>query len=111
MTYPFGPTVTLLTRGAATGTDQDGNDVFTPTPTPVQAQYFRPGSTTEILGSQDTVTVQPEVGFYPGTVLTPFDHVLIGGVVYDVDGAPQPVVNPFTGTNFGTVVKLRSVTG
>lgn len=112
MTYPFGPVVILILRGVATGTDADGNDTFTPAAgVPIRAQYFRAGPGSEALGSQDTVTDQPEVGFYPDTVLTAFDRVSVGGVLYDVDGSPNPTVNPFTGTNFGLVVKLKMVTG
>lgn len=111
MTFPFGPTVTLITRGDPTGIDADGNDVYTPTSATVTAQFFNPGTSSEILGNQDTVISQPELGLPPGTVVGPIDAVTVGGVTYEVDGSPNSPTNPFTGWAPGVVVKLKQVTG
>lgn len=107
----FAPIVTLVKRGAPTGVDADGNDTFTPKTKKVQSRAFDPGASTEILGSQDTVTTQPRVFLPKGTSLEAIDALIIEGITYEVDGTPSSYRNSFTGWRPGPVVQLRAVSG
>lgn len=110
MTYPFGPTVTQISQ-EVTGTDADGNDVYSPTPSTYQAIAFAQNATVEVLGSQDTVTVDGILTVPPGTVVAPVDRFIVGTATYEVDGAPAEPISPWDGWNPGVVVKLKAVTG
>jgi hypothetical protein len=39
------------------------------------------------------------------------DAVRVAGLIYEVDGSPNEMVSPWTGKDFGIVVKLKRVTG
>lgn len=110
MTFPFGQTVTLITR-TVSGQDSYGNDVYTETTTDVTGA-FDPGTSAEAVQGQDLLTVQPTV-YLPADVDVPsaVDAVEIAGQRYEVDGSPNVYQSPFTGWRPGTVVRLRRVTG
>jgi urease alpha subunit len=111
VTFPFGVTVTLLTS-TISGVDADGNDVFGSTPLTIEGCDFSPGTSTEILGSQDTVISQPTVWFPVGAAIPQaIDKVIVQGVTYDIDGGPNVTTNPWTGWTPGPFVKLKAVTG
>lgn len=109
--FPYGVTVTLRTR-TRSGTDAYGNDTFTTADTAVDGCAFDPGSSSELVQGQDTTIRHPAV-YLPVGVDAPaaIDEVIVAGVTYQVDGAPETYSNPFTGTVFGTVVRLEGVTG
>lgn len=110
MTFPFGPMTTWIQR-TKNGTDALGNDVWTTTETDVQAQWFDPGTSAELVQGQDLVTTRPSVGYPPGTAVRAVDAVRVSGVTYEVDGSPNSYKNAITGRDYGVVVRLRVVTG
>lgn len=109
MTFPFGEPITLVhrTKGAP---DTYGNDTWTTTSTTVVGA-FNPGGSSESVQGQDVLTVQPAVYLPAGTPLASIDGVQIRGLSYEVDGAPNTWVNPFTGWQPGIEVRLKRVTG
>lgn len=111
MTYPFGPTVTQVKRTIAAQPDADGNDTYAEASLTYQALAFVKNASTEVLGSQDTVTVDGLLTLPAGTAVSPLDAFTIAGVSYEVDGAPSEPVSPWDGWNPGVVVKLKQVTG
>lgn len=104
MIFPFAEPITLLSNGPAIP-DEYGDPVPTQTPTTVMGA-FAPGASVEN-ETQDTATTQPTVYLPPGTNASWVDSVQVRGVTYQVDGLPEAWTNPFTGTAFGVVVKLR----
>lgn len=111
MNFPFGITVTLITR-TPTGQDALGNDVFTDTTVDVANCFFDPGGSVELVQGQDMVTTKPTL-YLPDEALTvgPFDQVVVDGVKYEVDGTPNYPVNPWTGWAPCIVAHLKVVTG
>lgn len=108
--FPFGQTVTLVMR-SVTGQDGDGNDIYTLTPTPIENVPVWPTGSTELIQGQDTVTTHMTC-LLPVTVdPISIDAVTIGNDTYEVDGAPQPYTNPFTGLTIGTEINLTRVEG
>lgn len=108
--FPFGQTVTLVTR-TVTGTDDDGNDVYTPTPVPVENIPVWPTGSAELIQGQDTVTTHMTCLLPPSVDPSAADAVTIGDDTYEIDGQPQPYLDPFTGLAIGTEVNLTSVEG
>lgn len=102
-------TCTFITR-TKTGTDPDGNDVYTESGVPIEGCLFAPGASAETLGSQDTVVDQPTVYAPTGSpVPAVVDAVSVLGVTYEVDGNPnQWPANP---TGYSIVIKLKAATG
>ena len=109
MTFPFGEPITLITRTKG-APDARGNDTWTPTTTTVTGAY-NPGTSVELVQGQDLLTVQPSVYLPPGTVVSAIDAVQVAGLTYEVDGSPNEMTSPWTGKDFGIVVKLKRVTG
>jgi hypothetical protein len=109
VTFPFGQPITLITRTKAAA-DSLGNDTWTTVETPVFGA-FNPGASTEIVQGEDLLTVQPSVYLPAGTQVSAVDAVRVAGLIYEVDGSPNEMVSPWTGKDFGIVVKLRRVTG
>lgn len=110
MTFPFGTTVTLITRSVI-GRDGDGNDIYQDVQTVLPGCAFDPGGSTELVQGQDLVTTTPTLYAPAGTVIGPVDAILVAGQTFEVDGTPNTYTNPFTGWQPGVVVKLRAVTG
>jgi len=109
--FPFGETVTILSRGI-TGQDGDGNDVYGTTSTDVPGCTFAPAGSVERVQGQDIVTTQPTVYLATGTPAPlATDQIRVRGLLYEIDGDPQVFRNPFTGATPGPVVKLKRVTG
>lgn len=112
---PFGLTVTLVTKGAATGVDPLGNKTYTPTSRSVKGCVYAPGGSVETLGGQDTVVTQPTLYMPAGTMPDPIDQVTVPGFgTFEVDGQPQIwPKNPFTGwqPSNPVVVRLLQVSG
>lgn len=109
MTFPFAIPVTVL-KSTVTGIDQYGVDVKTWTPRATSGA-FDPGGSVELVQGQDMVTTSPTVFLPPNDPITAYDRVTVAGLTYEVDGGPNSYLNPFTGWNPGTVVKLKQVTG
>lgn len=109
--YPFAQQVTWVSR-TVSGQDAYGNDTFNEVLT-VTSAVFAPGGSTELTAGRDTVTTQPTLyGVDTSLPVKATDVFLIGGQPFEVDGDPQVYQpNPFTGSQFGAVVKLRKVTG
>lgn len=109
MTFPFGTSITLLTRTKG-APDAYGNDTWTTTSSTVRGA-FNPGASSEAVQGQDLLTVQPAVYLPPGTVVAAVDAVQVDGLTYEVDGNPNAWTNPFTAHDFGVEVRLKRVTG
>lgn len=109
MTFPFGQYVELVVRTKGPP-DVLGNDTWTTITKTVRGAFAPRGSVEQVQG-QDTITTQPTVYLPADTVLTALDAVTVGDVTYEVDGAPNLWVNPFTGHRFGIEVRLKDVTG
>lgn len=109
MNFPFGETVSLVTR-VKSGTDAYGNDIWTETATDVPGAFV-PGGSTEQLQGQDVVTTQPTVLLPPDTSVTAVDAVDVAGQRFEVDGMPNVWTSPLTGRQFGVEVRLKRVTG
>jgi hypothetical protein len=111
--YPFGGTVTVnrRSRGAP---DEYGNDTWTITPQTYSGCAWwdsRYGSGTENVTARDTVSSGLTLALPYGTAVSATDQVVIAGVAYEVDGEAGHWRSPLTGSEFGTVVALRRVTG
>lgn len=109
MSFPFGKQIVVTTRTAA-GKDSYGNQAFTETQATVSGA-FAPAAGTEALDAQDQVVSQPQA-FLPHDTVVDMNTVLtIDGADYEVTGAPEVWVSPFTGKRPGIRVALRRVTG
>lgn len=109
MTFPFGVTVTLITR-AVTGQDNYGNDIYGETTSTVVGA-FAPAGSSELVQGQDTVIDRPTVYLPSGTDVSAVDAVQINGDRYQVVGTPNDWSSPFTGWAAGVEVRLEKVTG
>jgi len=112
-TFPYGETVTLISR-TVTGQDADGNDIYTDVETLVPGSVFAPFGGTELIQGQDTVISNPTIYLGdPSVTPSATDKVRrANGEVYDIDGQPQVYPpNPFTGERVGAVLRLERVTG
>lgn len=113
MTFPYGETVTILTR-TETGTDRYGNPTFAwPAPgVDVDGCAVAPRSATEPaqVGRQAVITGLT-VYMPPGTVVGPYDRLSLRGVTYEVDGEAGEWVSPFSGWRPGVEVAVKRVEG
>lgn len=110
MIYPFPESFTILTR-TKSGTDSDGNDVYS-TVEVATSGAFAPAGSTEITQSRDTVIEHDTLYITDGQPAPKVvDRVRARGVVREVDSIPELFHNPFTGAEPGAVVRLVSVTG
>ena len=110
MRYAYGQAVTLCSR-AVSGTDNQGNDVWSESQTLFYGCAVWPTASGEVQQGQDVVTDGQMVTFPTGTVVLATDQVLIGTTRFDVVGDPINYQSPFTGWNPGVVVKVKRVTG
>jgi len=113
MRFPFGGVVTV-NRRARGDVDDYGNDTWTVTSETLTGCAWwdsRYGAGTENVQARDTVTTGLTLALPYGTVIAPTDEVVIAGVSYEVDGESGQWRSPMTGTEFGTVVALKRVTG
>lgn len=107
---PYAETFAILTR-TVTGTDSDGNDVYTDVETETRGA-FAPAGSTELVQGQATVLTHDTLYLDAGQpVPGPHDKVRARGVVRDVDGTPSVYKSPFTGWSPGAAVRLLEVTG
>jgi hypothetical protein len=109
VTFPFGQPVVLVKRIKGQPDDY-GNDTWTTEEVTVTGA-FNPGTSLEQVQGQDLLVVQPSVYLPPDVDVAAVDAVKIGGLQYEVDGAPNRWANPFTGWSAGVEVKLRRTTG
>ncbi|TAK89389.1 MAG: hypothetical protein EPO06_12060 [Burkholderiaceae bacterium] len=108
---PFGETVTVLTR-TVTGRDGYGNDVYGSAETEVEACAVRILSSTESRDKgADKVVDSIEVIMPPASSVTAADRLRVRGVVYAVDGRPEPLTDPMTGADPGLRVIAKRTTG
>jgi hypothetical protein len=108
----IGETVTLIRR-TRTGTDADGNDVWTDTPVVVPRCAVWPRTAVETLagGRQDTSIVGLSLLAPPGTVIAVTDRITARGLTWEVDGEPGVWDSALTGSRAGVEVALRRVSG
>lgn len=78
--------------------------------TEVTGTSMQPAATTERLDDRDTVTADWAWFVPPGTDIRPTDHVRFRGLLYEVDGEPQPWDDE-AGRPHHIEVQLRRVTG
>lgn len=112
MIFGAGETVTR-TRRADSGTkDAYGNTVWTDTPVDIHGCGFDPGMSQELMtGDKDVTTVYPVLYLPADTDVQLNDQFTVRGLPYEVDGAANNYVSPFTGWRAGVVVKLKSWSG
>lgn len=119
MPFPYGENITVITRSVS-GTDPDGNDAFTDGVRTVYVGAYNPGGSgrrgsgtagTEYTIMRDTVLSQPTAYLPAGTPITTIDNIEVRGRRFQVDGNPADWHNPFTGTNPGLEVRLKTGTG
>jgi hypothetical protein len=107
----FGETVTLIRRTLA-GRDRYGNDRYTTTTAVIDGVSVRRTGSSEDLGEQrDRVTTSLEVLLPPGTTVTAYDRLRIRGLLYEIDGNPDPGPNPDTGTTGPVRLSVKRITG
>lgn len=110
MTFPYPTPVTLISRSTS-ATDADGNDVWVDGSPYSTGCAFYPAGSAELVQGQDQVTDQPVAVLLDTTVIpSAYDVAVIGGVRYEIDGAPDLYNNPFTPQTV-LQLKLKSVTG
>lgn len=109
--YPFGETVVLITRGAATGRDADGNDVHAPVETVLDFVPVWPRASSESVQGQDTTVIGITALVPADTDVSSIDALRVYGVTYEVDGEPGRYRSPLTGSNPGIELQLKRVTG
>jgi hypothetical protein len=70
------------------------------------------GGSQELTDRRATVITDNQIYAPPGADITPADKVrLPDGTTWQVDGAPAPWTNPWTGEPMGIVVPIKRVTG
>lgn len=106
-----GELVVVLRRIALPEADRYGNTRYRTEETPVQ------GAAVRILGSDErpenggtSTTDNLEVMMPPGTPVGSHDRLRVRGLVYEVDGTPEPERDPMTGGTGGIRVIARRVT-
>ncbi|EPD63175.1 hypothetical protein [Streptomyces sp. HGB0020] len=93
-----------------------GNDAFgdpvggDPAETEVTGAFMQPVQTSERTDDRDTVEASWTCFLPPDTDLRPTDQIRFRGLVYEVDGEPQPF-DTRTGVTHHIEVRLRRVTG
>lgn len=105
MYFAAGETVTV-TRPAAK--DRNGDPVGADTTFTIDGCAINYQSTSDDTERRETTLSWIELFCPPGTDIKSTDKVqLPNGRTYDVDGAPAPWKNPFTGWEPGVVVRLK----
>ncbi|MEV6777010.1 hypothetical protein [Streptomyces syringium] len=107
----FGETVTVLRPGPP-ARDVYGNDVDGPAVEHlVPGCTIAPGTGSETVEGQDTVTVQLVI-YAPVTAdIRPTDRLRVRGLIYTVHGPIATFRSPFTGTTAGVQITARRATG
>jgi hypothetical protein len=102
-----GVTVTVMHRFVS-GVDDFGNDVFSETPTAVDACSVQP-----FHSEQDQTQLKESAYLYmpAGTPVTYIDEVIVDGERWEVDAAPDSWTSPFTGHQGVVQVTIRKITG
>lgn len=112
MGFASGETVTIVRRGAVTGQDTYGNDVYA-----AAGETDVPGCAVAVSSSSEDVTARDQVSssatVWPphGTDIRPTDQMRVRGVLYDVQGTPGDWRSPFTGIAAPLQVELSRVVG
>ena len=70
-----------------------------------------PSTTTEVTGTQDTVTWDWVVLMPPESDVLATDKVTVRDITYDVVGEPSLYKSPLTGMQSGIEVRIQSITG
>lgn len=117
MTFPYGETLTIITR-TKTGVDDYGDPIYTDS-TITAIGAISPAIGIETLGSGDQTSIEPRASFMGAeadrvsAVLTSTSAIArADGKTFEVDDEPLgTVVNPFTGWRAGITVPLKRVTG
>lgn len=112
MSFPAGETVTLIRRGAVSGRDGFGNDVYAPdVEIDVEGCAVAPTAGSEDVQARDQVTGHLTVWLPAGTVVNATDRARFRGELFDVVGPSQAWRSPFTGRPSPVQVGLLRVTG
>lgn len=84
-----------IQRASAT-TDRYGDDVadWTSPTTTVVSGWLHDLSSFESYGNRDTTSVSAQIFLPSGTDITSGDRVVIGGITYEVEGAPNVARTP-----------------
>lgn len=109
-TFPFGATITIHRRTAAT-TGRDGAQTFTTTPIVVPGCAVWPRVSSETVQGQDLVTTGITIFAPAGTVVLATDTVTVDDLTYNVVGDPGAYASPLTGTRSGVEIQLVRTTG
>jgi hypothetical protein len=106
-----GELVVVLHRIALPEPDRYGNTRYRTEPTTVEAASVRIlGSDERPEGGGTSTTDNLEVVLPPGTAVGANDRLRVRGLVYEVDGTPEPERDPMTGGTGGIRVIARRMT-
>ncbi len=113
--YPFGETVQVVRRVQA-GVDEDNNPAYSEQVDAYEQCAVWPSDGNgsggnEYTDARDTVIIGLTAVLPPGVDAAAIDRVIVRGDEWEVMGDPQRLPSPLTGTDPGTPVQLRRVTG
>jgi hypothetical protein len=109
---PMGGEVVVLLRRVKTGQNLYHNDVYGVVEVPVVGCAVNPlGSSEQDTGGRDKTVDTIEVTMPADTVVNRIDRLRVRGIIYDVQGTPEPIHNPITGADGGLRVIGKRVTG
>lgn len=95
--FPNGKMVTLVRR-TVTGTDDFNNDIYSSTTEEAGPCSVQPSTSRESLGFAEQLITGIVVFLPYGTNVNYLDAVIVDGVQYEINGAPDTWASPFTGS-------------
>jgi hypothetical protein len=110
MTFPYGQTVTLISR-TVSGQDDYNNDVYAETSVDIFPCVVQPAGTTEAVQWTDQVSTDLAIFMPYGTDIEAVDAVLYNGLRYEVQGKTIDWISPFTGRVSPVQIRVSLITG
>ncbi len=105
MKFPYGETVTV--RSTVTATDDYGNTTTAVTESPWGPCAVAPRTSAESTDPHAPAVVVGLTIYGPARTLNADDTLLVGGVLYQVDGEAGDWQSPFTGWHPGIEVAVK----
>ena len=109
MDFPHGVTITL--RSTVTTDDGLGNTTAVVTESTWGPCAVAPRYANESTDPRVPPVIVGKTVYGPTTAINSDDQLVIGGVVYEVDGLPGEWRNPFTGWDAGIEVPVKRAAG
>jgi hypothetical protein len=105
-------TVTILRRVKVAGGDRYGNERYDTQELDVPGAVVRiTGNDEQAEGGGSSLATTLEVILPPGTAVEANDRLRVRGLVYEIDGIPEPQTDPMLGGNAGVQVIAKRATG